>query len=1050
MARRLWRGAHRVLGWVAALASVVILLLLAATWRLMQGPVELHALTPYFEAALERSGIGVDVAISGLRFGIDRAAHQLDLRAENIRVTAPDGAPLVSFPEMAMGFSLGPLLRGQLAPTRLVVQGPVLHLRRDAGGAISVQLGSAEQSPGGFGPHLLEQLAMRSNRGGTLDGLRRIGIRGATIILDDRRTGRTWRADRVDIAAERSLDGIRGDLSLAVPIGDSMPELYAGYAYHAGPGLLDLDISINGVRPADIPPLIPDLDQLRHVEAVVSGSLRTRIDLTNGTPKGSRLDLAMGKGRLRSEFLPGGGIAIENGQLHAAYAPEREEVRIESLRIDLGGRSELVLEGALAGVTPELFTAPDDARPRIPLKGDFAAALKHVPVSRLDALWPTSFSAGGRRWALANIHDGVLDEASMRFVVDLDPVAHTANVLNAAGQLRYHDVAVTYLKGLPPVEKVSGIGVFDQNQLEFTPAGGTLRGLQVTGGALRLTNLSEPVEWLTANLAVSGPLRDAIEVIDSKPLHYARAIGIDPRQVGGKVEAQLDFKLPLLDALSLDAIDYGVKARLAGVSMGGAALERDLREANFTLDITRPGARMRGVGRFDGIPARLEADIFFRPKSGPRGRYRIEMTLDDAAQQRLGIDATPERLIGPVALDATYAAFAGNRGEATALLDMRGTTLTVPEAGWQKPPGQPATARIVLDLDAERISQVRQIEVKAPGLDASLSALLAADRKQIDSVGIHRLRIGDNVLGGTVSRRAGGGWRADIHAARLDASHLIKDAVNGGSAAASQPLAVNARIDRLVLGKQRELRNVGAGVLREGGEWRSAQIDASFSNGRSLWLRLGEGDSQPLVFQSNDLGATLQLFDITDNVVGGQLRIDGQLSQDSGKRVLRAHVEGQDYTVVRASMMARLLALPSLTGLGSTLSGSGLPFSTLRGDFVLSGSLFSVDRLLAFGEALGITAEGWIDIDRDRLALNGTVAPAYALNSIIGHVPVIGPLLGGGPQGLFAANFRVSGSATDPNIAVNPLSALTPGILRQLFAPLVGFPPPQPEGQAAK
>jgi len=48
----------------------------------------------------------------------------------------------------------------------------------------------------------------------------------------------------------------------------------------------------------------------------------------------------------------------------------------------------------------------------------------------------------------------------------------------------------------------------------------------------------------------------------------------------------------------------------------------------------------------------------------------------------------------------------------------------------------------------------------------------------------------------------------------------------------------------------------------------------------------------------------------------------------------------------------------------------------------------------------------------------------------------------------FAANYRLSGSSTDPAVAVNPLSVLTPGILRQLFAPLVGLSSPQQEQQA--
>jgi len=52
----------------------------------------------------------------------------------------------------------------------------------------------------------------------------------------------------------------------------------------------------------------------------------------------------------------------------------------------------------------------------------------------------------------------------------------------------------------------------------------------------------------------------------------------------------------------------------------------------------------------------------------------------------------------------------------------------------------------------------------------------------------------------------------------------------------------------------------------------------------------------------------------------------------------------------------------------------------------------------------------------------------------LGNIPVIGSMiLGGDRQGIFAANFRIAGPIGDPQVAVNPLSAVAPGVLRKLF-----------------
>jgi hypothetical protein len=73
--------------------------------------------------------------------------------------------------------------------------------------------------------------------------------------------------------------------------------------------------------------------------------------------------------------------------------------------------------------------------------------------------------------------------------------------------------------------------------------------------------------------------------------------------------------------------------------------------------------------------------------------------------------------------------------------------------------------------------------------------------------------------------------------------------------------------------------------------------------------------------------------------------------------------------------------------------------------------------------------------DADVVDIYGTIVPAYAINSVLGRIPVLGKLLTGGEKGggVFAANYSMSGSIDEPKILVNPLSALTPGFLRKVF-----------------
>jgi len=265
-------------------------------------------------------------------------------------------------------------------------------------------------------------------------------------------------------------------------------------------------------------------------------------------------------------------------------------------------------------------------------------------------------------------------------------------------------------------------------------------------------------------------------------------------------------------------------------------------------------------------------------------------------------------------------------------------------------------------------------------------------------------------------------------------------------------LLIDARLGQLTLGPQREVRDLSAHLLREGEDWRIARIDARFVNGRQLNLRADStAGKRALTFLSDDLGSTLSLLDVTNNIVGGRVTVTGQVSDATGNRIAHGHIEGEDYSLVRAPAFARILSLASLSGVGSMLSGAGIPFTTLRGDFDYNSNHLVIQNLLAYGGAIGVTANGLIQLGQDRLDLQGTIVPAYSLNSIIGTIPVIGSLLlGGEGQGLFAANYQASGSAADPQIRVNPLSALTPGFLRRLFQPNFGVPPAVQESLGGK
>jgi hypothetical protein len=1005
-------------------------------WRLLQGPIELDPLVPYVEQALQRSGIGI--AIARISIGVDRETHQLDLQAQNVRLSLPNGEKLANVPEMATSLSLGAMLSGRIEPTQIVVKRPALALTRDVTGALSFTVGggdsAADQADLDNTLGIFEPLKPDTPWG----RLRRIEVRDATIVIDDRVTGKIWRANHAAATLERTGDVVTGDASFAVALGKSAPELHVSYRIAAPSRMLDVSLAIDGLDPATLAPLSPAFSSLAQAQFAVSGTADLRVDLASGTPQGGRVDLDFGEGQIQSDLLENGHLPVRQGELHADYAPETGELHLERLALDLEGGTTLVVDGKLGGVQPQLVGTGALAKN---LHGTVGVTLTHVPTARVIGLWPRGVSPGGRKWVAANLSDGMLDEMAVQLAVAVDPAAMTADFSDTRGTFRYHDLTVDYFNGLPPAKKVSGTATLGDRRLDFAvAAGATVKSLKTTGGTISIANIGPDPETLTIDLGVTGPVQDALEVLDSKSLRYAHDARIDPARVGGKVDTQVHFQFPLLAALKLADIDYGARATLSGVSYGKIAFERSLTDGSFSLDLGHDGVHAKGSGKFDGSAATIDGNLYFHPKSGPRILYRIGLALDDGARQRLGWDFLGDRLSGPVAVDLTYTVPTGNGlSEVVAMLDLSSAALSCDEASWKKPPLAPGSAKLVVALRDEVVTGIPEVAIKASGLDVRFAVAVTPDHR-IDRVEIRRLLIADNDVAGTVSRRSGGGWQADLRGARLNLHHTLKRALENDEPDKNPaPLAINARVARVMLGPHREARDVSASLLKEYGEWQSMRIEGGHTNGRRFALTLAATDAnRKLHFQSDDLGATFALFGIADNVAGGKVTVDGTVGEVAGHHVIHAHIDGADYTVDRAPTVARLLSLASVDGL-AIMAGGGIPFSTLRGDVSFSRGVISLQRVVAYGGALGLSAEGWLNPGEDEIAIDGTLAPAYALNSVLGHFPVIGALLTGGEgQGLFAWSFRLTGSNDTPSVMVNPLSALTPGLLRHLFDPFTG------------
>ena len=237
-------------------------------------------------------------------------------------------------------------------------------------------------------------------------------------------------------------------------------------------------------------------------------------------------------------------------------------------------------------------------------------------------------------------------------------------------------------------------------------------------------------------------------------------------------------------------------------------------------------------------------------------------------------------------------------------------------------------------------------------------------------------------------------------------------------------------------------------LRHDGHYWDQIVFDASLPEQVPVSVRYqANGGKHQLSVTSTDAGAVLRAFDIMDNVKGGTLTVTGEADDAAPARPLIGKAEIADFRLVKASILARLLTMATLTGFVDVLTGEGFQFNRFESDFTKTEGRLDIKLARAHGPSIGLTATGYADFDHHNVDMKGTVVPAYALNGILNDIPILGFVLTGGEgQGMFAVTYHASGPLEQPEISVNPLSALTPGFLRGVFDLFdsEGGPPPPP------
>jgi hypothetical protein len=1040
------RSSRILLEAVAALLAGITIIFALGAWRLAgDEPIRLGFLTPYLEQALTAPDRSFSLRIDETLLTWAGWERTFDLRARGVRAVGPSGRTIAAVPEIAVSLSAPALLRGLVAPTSIDLFRPRLFLSRGPGGRLKIGRIGAEEEVSGDEEHgasilpgLLAELLRPPDRDRPTGYLRSASIIDGKLVFSDRQSGLTWRAPDADITLRRQRRGIAGDLSIALEQLGDPARLQAAFSYSRSRRSVDLSARFVDVALAALAELDPDLAPLAGAELIAEGRIETTIGL-DGTVGASRFRLATGAGRLVLPALYGAPLPVRQLTVAGGIDAGGDRLTLDEAALQLDG-PRLTVTGTATGLAQTGLT-PHGASGAgsIHLAGYATAA--DVPAQGLARYWPADVARGAREWVTRNIDEGVVEHAEADFAIRLpggDAGAAVVERLN--GALSAVGLAVHYMREMPPIRGVDGVASFTRETFVADFSGGGAEGLSIESGQVRITELDRRRhEMIEIDGRVRGALPDALRLLDYPRLGYPSKLGLNPADTAGEAVAHLWFRFPAKKGLTFDEVEIDVNADVTAATFDNAMFERDVTHGDFTVEVTSESMTVAGHALFGGVPAGVRwIENFFAAEF--RSRIALYGTPDAAQLASLGFDFRPY-VEGPVSTDLLLTRFGDGRGRLTATFGLAEAALELPFVGWSKAPGASGTAKLEVTLDGERAVEIRNFSVTAGTLLATGHGRFAESGEGLRRVVLDFVALGESELEDVTVDLDEDGFDVAIGGGRLDAEPLFS---NFAEAAETTPdeetlTTFTLRADRLRelrLGPGRSITEVTAILNHDGTFWNRIAIDGTLANGAPMRLRYGPAapDKHQLIVTAADAGAALRTLGIIDNVIGGRLRITAETDDAAPDRPLRGRAEISEFRLVDAPALARLLTVATLTGLVDVLTGEGFLFTRFVGDFTKTGDRLEVSLARAYGPSIGLTATGDLDFGTDTVDMKGTIVPAYAINNILGNIPLVGDALQGGKgEGIFAATYAASGSIAEPRITINPLAALAPGFLRSLF-----------------
>ncbi|MDA9824620.1 AsmA-like C-terminal domain-containing protein [Alphaproteobacteria bacterium] len=675
-----------------------------------------------------------------------------------------------------------------------------------------------------------------------------------------------------------------------------------------------------------------------------------------------------------------------------------------------------------------------------------------------SALWPQWAAPETGAWIAENIPAGRVRDSKLSFAANLGAAKGVRKVYDVEGDIKLRNAELIWAKGATPITNIDADLYWNNDAFTASFLTGRIDDIALQRGRIVIEPVLDDIQKnAMISLNAKGAASTAMDLARQAGLSQYGSFDFSKIKADGEIEFSLEAALPLgkqgLMANRIQKLD----ATISNGSFRNLPNQMNVDDAELVVDISTDNSQITGTATIYGAPSEFSLEIDHQKRHVELiGQTPPSALLATAIAKIFDLD-----IAGSIGGKIVYSGDPSmNEAKIGMTVDLSSASINVPKLNWAKLPAEDGRVTMTILLRKGEVASLQNIDMAAGSLTAQ--GQVAFDTTgQIQAAFFERVAWpGNDVRDLIIERNAESSWKVGATARLVNLVPLRRNEGVSGD----ETLIFDFTADQIVVDNEISLSGQLSGNRTSDGMGKAKFLGTMLVDGAPLIteadLEMGFGingdkivgtgligggevnltfaakikDDPKLVIESENAGRVLSGLKVTDTVRGGQLRLTN-IFKDNEFKSFDTKIELTKFRIVEAPRALRAFSVLSLAGLYSLVEGDGTAFQ--RGEAVLEtrGPMVKIVSMKASGEAVGVTMLGVYDRATKKVDVSGNLVPVNQISKLLGKVPVLGDLFAGvDKSGIFVSQFTVTGTSDDMTTAVNPVSSIAPGLLRDLFS----------------